>query len=123
MFIDKALTNTEFLGKALQGTVYKSEIINSNISNADTPGYKRRSVNFDASMQSAVDKYRETGIVDLENVNPTTSIDDFTYRIDGNGVVMETEMVALYENATRYDVMVNSLNFNFNGIKAVLAGR
>lgn len=120
MFIDKALANTEFLEKSLQASVYKSEIINSNISNADTPGYQRRDVEFDKSMQSAVDKYRETGTIDLEDVNPTTTIDDFTYRIDGNGVVMETEMVALYENSARYDVMVGSMNFNFNGIKAVL---
>ncbi len=123
MIIDKALTNTEFLQKSLQASVYKSEVINSNISNADTPGYQRRVVNFDSSLQSAVDKYRATGVVDLENVNPTTSIPDVTYRIDGNGVVMEQEMVELYQNATRYDVMVNSVNFNFNGIRTVLTGR
>ncbi len=123
MIIDKALTNTEFLQKSLQASVYKSEVINSNISNADTPGYQRRVVNFDSSFQSAVDEYRRTGVVNLQNVNPTTSTPDVTYRIDGNGVVMEQEMVELYQNATRYDVMVNSVNFNFNGIKSVLTGR
>ncbi len=120
MIIDRALTNTEFLQKSLQASVYKSEVINSNISNADTPGYKRRVVNFDSSLQSAVDEYRRTGVVDLDDVNPTTQTADATYRIDGNGVVMEQEMVELYENSTRYDAMVNSVNFNFNGIKAVL---
>ncbi len=123
MIIDRALTNTEFLQKSLQASVYKSEVINSNISNADTPGYKRRVVNFDSSLQNAVDEYRNTGVVDLENVNPTTTIEDVTYRIDGNGVVMEQEMIELYENASRYDVMVGSVNFNFNGIKTVLTGR
>lgn len=120
MFIDKALTNTEFLGKSLQASTYKSEVINANIANADTPGYKRKVVNFDESMQNAVDVYRNTGVVDLQNVNPVTVEDNFTYRIDGNGVVMEQEMVALYENATRYDVMVNSVNFNFQGIRTAL---
>ncbi len=123
MFIDKALENTEFLGKALQASVYKSEVINSNISNADTPGYQRKVVNFDASFQSAVDKYRETGEVDLNNVNPTTTTESYSYRIDGNGVVMEQEMVELYENASKYDVLVNSVNFNMNGIKTVLGKR
>lgn len=121
MIIDKALTNVEFLQKALQGSVYKSEVINANIANADTPGYKKREVEFDSSLQAAVDKYKSTGVVDLENVNATTSISDFTYRLDGNGVVMETEMVALYENSARYDVMVNSVNFNLTGIKTVLS--
>ncbi len=120
MIIDKALANTEFLQKSLQASVYKSEVINSNIANADTPGYKRRVVNFDSSLQSAVDEYRKTGVVDLDDVNPTTTTEDITYRIDGNGVVMEQEMVELYQNAARYDMMVNSVNFNFNGIKTVL---
>lgn len=120
MFIDKALTNTEFLGKSLQASTYKSQVINANIANADTPGYKRKVVNFDKSMQDAIDVYRSTGVVDLENVNPVTVEDNFTYRIDGNGVVMEQEMVELYENSTRYDVMVNSVNFNFQGIRTAL---
>ncbi len=89
MFIDKALNNTEFLQKSLQATVYKSEVINSNISKADTPGYKRKVVDFDSSLQNAVDKYRSTGVVDLTNVNPVTVQEDYTYRIDVNGVVME----------------------------------
>ncbi len=121
MFIDKALTNTEFLQRSLEASVYKSEVINSNISNADTPGYQRKVVNFDSSMQSAVAKYRETGEVDLTNVNPVTVQEKYEYRIDGNGVVMEQEMVDLYENATRYDMLVNSVNHNFNSIKTVLA--
>ncbi len=123
MFIDKAHTNIEFLEKSLQASVYKSEVINSNISNADTPGYQRKVVNFDSSFQSAIDKYRETGQVDLTNVKPTTQTESYQYRLDGNGVVMEQEMVELYENATRYDVMINSVNFNINGIKTVLGGR
>ncbi len=121
MFINNALTNTEFLQKSLQASTYKAEIINSNISNADTPGYQRKVVDFDASLQSAVDKYRTTGKVDLVNVNPVTRTESYEYRLDGNGVVMEQEMIELYENASRYDVMVGSVNFNFNGIRAVLA--
>lgn len=121
MLIDKALTNTEFLQKGLEASIYKSEVINSNIANADTPGYKRKTVSFDDEFQKAIDDYRETGDINLSNVNPTTYEEDYTYRLDGNGVVMETEMIELYENATRYDVMVESLNFNFNGINTVLS--
>ncbi len=121
MLIDKALANTQFLEKSLHASTYKAEIINSNIANVDTPGYKRKVVDFESSMQSAVDKYRKTGIVDLENVNPTTRSESVSYRIDDNGVVMEQEMVELYENASRYDVMINSLNHNFRSIRAVLS--
>ncbi len=120
MFIDKAHTNIDFLEKSLQASVYKAEVINANISNADTPGYQRKVVNFDSSFQNAVDKYRTTGEVDLTNVKPVTQTESYEYRLDGNGVVMEQEMVELYQNASRYDVMINSVNFNINGIKAVL---
>ncbi len=121
MFINNALANTEFLQKSLQASIYKSEVINSNISNADTPGYQRKVVEFDSSFQNAVDKFRSTGKIELDDVNPVTQTEEYEYRLDGNGVVMEQEMIELYENSSRYDVMINSVNFNFNGIRAVLA--
>lgn len=120
MLIDSALTNVDFLQKGLEASMYKSEVINSNIANADTPGYKKKSVNFDSEFQSAVDDYRETGEVNLDDLNPTTYEEDYTYRLDGNGVVVETEMIDLYENSARYDIMVESLNYNFNSINTVL---
>ncbi len=120
MFIDKAMTNNQFLEKALQASAYKAEIINSNIANADTPGYKRKVVDFDLSLQKAVDNYKNTGIVELNDVNPAVRNEQFTYRIDGNGVVMEQEMIELYQNATRYDVMIGSANHNFRSVRAAL---
>lgn len=120
MIIDKALESTAFLEKALQASSYKSEVINSNIANVDTPGYKRKVVNFEDSLSSAIDNFRETGDVDVSAVNPTISEEDYSYRLDENGVVMEEEMVELYENSSRYDVLVSSVNHYFTGINVAL---
>jgi flagellar basal-body rod protein FlgB len=113
------------LGAALQGQSARIDAIQNNIANAETPRFTARRVDFEAALSDAISDWRNTGNLNLTNARPTTSFQDFgtRYRLDGNNVDIEREMVALFTQSVRYDVMVNSVLHNSRMLNTVLQGR
>jgi flagellar basal-body rod protein FlgB len=62
-------------------------------------------------LRDAVDNYRNTGTLDLSTFRPQIFLEyDFlNYRIDENNVDIEFEMVQLYQNSMRFDVMTSGI--------------
>ncbi len=121
MFIDNLLSSVNILEKGMQGTVLRNEVIQNNIANADTPGFKRSDVQFESFLNSAMEESKTTGVLDLDKVKPMIVEQSFNYRLDENNVDIETEMVNLYQNSARYDMLVSSVNNHYKRINAVLA--
>ena len=113
------------LGVALNGLSARAEVINNNIANVDTPGFKKSSVQFEDSLQKALDKARRTGELDLHAVRPmiTKIHENFSYRIDGNNVDIELEMVDLYQTQMTFDTLVMGINNYYRRINSVLSMR
>lgn len=97
----------------------------NNIANADTPGFVAGAVDFESALGRAIDNWRATGRLDLSGVRPTMRVQDpgFFFRIDRNSVDMESEMVRLYTNSARYEVMVNSVLNNSRRLNMAISGR
>jgi len=124
--ISQAIHNqNSILGAALRGQEARVNAIQNNIANAETPRFTARRVDFEAALSDAISDWRRTGTLDLSGTRATTSFQDFgmRYRIDGNNVDIEREMVALYIHSVRYDVMVNSVLHNSRQLNTVLQGR
>jgi len=113
------------LGAALQGQSARIDAIQNNIANAETPRFTARRVDFESALSDAISNWKNTGNLDLSKARPTTSFQDFGTRIrlDGNNVDIEREMVALFSQSVRYDVMVNSVLHNSRMLNSVLSGR
>jgi len=113
------------LGAALQGQSARIDAIQNNIANAETPRFTARKVEFEAVLSDAVANWKNTGKLDLSKARPSTSFQDFGTRIrlDGNNVDIEREMVALFTQSIRYDVMANSVIHNSRMLNTVLSGR
>ena len=113
------------LGVALQGTAARQDAIMNNIANADTPGFTARTVQFETALQYAINDWQSTGSLDLSRARPSVQFQEAstTFRMDRNNVDMEREMVALYINSIRYDVLVNSVMHQSRMLNAVLQGR
>jgi len=113
------------LGAALQGTAARHDAIMNNIANNDVPGFTARTVEFEAALQVAVDNWQQTGNLDLTRARPSVQWQEATtaFRMDGNNVDMEREMVALYINSIKYDVLVNSVMHQSRQLNTVLQGR
>jgi flagellar basal-body rod protein FlgB len=109
----------------------RTEILASNIANADTPGYKARDIDFKAALESADTKFNNS----LTRTNPkhiqlgaADSSTEIKYRIpnqsslDGNTVDGLVEKSAFAENALRYQASITFLDGKFKGMMAALKG-
>ena len=113
------------LGAALQGTFARHDAIMHNIANVDVPGFNARRVEFEDALSEAIATWRATGHLDLSRARPRTKFQEapHTFRMDRGNVDMEREMVALYINSVRADVLVNSILHNSRMLNTVLQGR
>ncbi len=116
------------LDKAADAAWIRNEVISNNISNADTPGYKRQDVNFETQLAKALrsSRYRsmDAKVADVKTsrLNPITYTDysGFSYRIDGNNVDPDTEGVYLAKNQLVYQGLELSIDQEFKNLKLVL---
>jgi flagellar basal-body rod protein FlgB len=115
MMLGKMYLNEDVLGLAMQAAVARNAVIASNIANADTPGFKKSKVLFEASLQEALDKATLKDGADLGSVSIEVgkAHESFSWRIDENNVDMEAEMSALYQNSAKYDALASCvINYN-----------
>jgi len=113
------------LGAALAGTHARNDAIMNNIANVDVPGFTARRVVFEDTLSQAVADWRNTGNLDLSRARPVTRFQETStrFRMDGNNVDMEREMVALFNNSIMSDVLVNNILHNSRMLGIVLQGR
>lgn len=116
MVFDRLFTQNRILETAMQATQYKSQAILTNMANIDTPNYKAKTVSFEGALDDAIKKTKETGIDHMDSVmkNITVTTKPNSTTIDGNSIDIETEMIKFYKNASKYDVIVNSVTSNSN---------
>lgn len=125
------MNNVNILGKALDGLWLRNKTINQNISNADTPNYKRLEVSFEDSLKAALkdqgimlkgthDKHI-TSAKSINEVTPRIEVDrDYIYRFDGNNVNIDVETANLAKNAIMYNAVVNQISGEFSKLKNVI---
>ncbi|MDR2939028.1 MAG: flagellar basal body rod protein FlgB [Clostridiales bacterium] len=120
MFNDNAII--EF---SLQSLAVRNNIIQNNIANAELPNFKKSEVLFEDVLKSAVEGYKSTGNLDLSNIKPriVTEKASLSYRIDGNNVDIEEEMVKLYQNDARYSTLASSIINNYKRVNLVLSAK
>ena len=118
------------LERALSASSLRQKVISNNISNVNTPGYKKGEVLFEDMLQSVMtsDKLpmvqtnarhlplHSSGMpIAKTQVNGNTSI-----RTDGNNVDIDVEMADLAKNSIYYNAVVQQLSSYFSGIKSAI---
>ena len=109
----------------------RETLIMNNIANNDTPGYKRQDIEFESvlrrelinthetSLERAVNKLDDDGnhVDGIEY----TDYENYSYRLDGNNVDMDTENVELASEQIRYQALMTSINNEVSRFKSVLS--
>ena len=116
------------LDRAADAAWQRNEAISNNIANVDTPGYKRQDVAFESVLQQALGNNRYESMddkvanVDLSRLRGRAYLDyaNYSYRLDGNNVDIETENVMLAENQLKYQGLISSINQEFTNLKTVM---
>ena len=104
------------LDKAIDASWVRNTVLNNNLANATTPGFKRQEVRFESSLEKELKKL---GSVDkrVSNVNLAnlayqtyTDLSNYSYRLDGNNVDEAAEQAELASNQIKYQALVRALN-------------
>lgn len=128
MIQSSAFDYINILDKAADASWTREGLISNNIANVDTPGYKRKDLNFETVLQEEIGrtKYRSLDEkikdIDLTRLNPDVYTDsaNYSYRMDGNNVDIDTEEVELASEQIKYQALTIGINKEFERMKAVL---
>lgn len=138
--LDSLFSNIDVLQTSLHGLQSRTRAIGENIANADTPGYKRLEVAYEAQLRKAL---KEKAKLNTEGELPLKTesgrhfalgphggvktvaatmhqVVDEAYRNDQNNVDVEIEMAKLAETNIRFNTMATLARDKFDGIKNVL---
>jgi flagellar basal-body rod protein FlgB len=127
----------DILHKGMDVAVLRRQVISDNIANASVPNFKRSSVNFEASLNKALESEREEPLLpmvttdprhigslsrtDYRTVEPRRVLDYMTTsKNNGNNVDAEEEMMDSLTNQLSYTLQAQALNYEFNQISLVL---
>ena len=116
------------LEKACDASWTRNSVLADNIANVDTPGFKRRDVQFEEYLMGELgftdSLDDEVADAELDALNATTYTDyaAVSYRLDGNNVDIDTENVELAKNQIKYYTMVDSVSQEFSRLTMVTKG-
>ena len=112
----------------------RTELLASNIANADTPGYKARDLDFKTELKNA--KFRTGVSLDRTNVahrfgqSYSMSQAGVLYRMgnqpdtgDGNTVDAEVERNLFMKNSLEYQASLDFLNSKISGLREAIKGQ
>ena len=109
----------------------RSEVLASNMANADTPGYKARDFDFNAMLRNEMQAPVRLASTHNRHIRVDDGIVATTqmgYRIpqqaslDGNTVEIEREQSAFSENAMRYQASLRFLDGKIQGLMRAIKG-
>jgi flagellar basal-body rod protein FlgB len=100
--------------KALNVRARNQQVIASNISNVDTPGYKEKTIDFSAELK------RQLGQTNNVEVHVVDKPSEGYERLDENSVNLEDQVTKMTENSLYYDALVQTISKKFSMIKYVI---
>jgi flagellar basal-body rod protein FlgB len=98
--------------RALSRTAQRHSLLTGNLANVNTPGYKRKDVDFGITLDAATKTLSaEKGVVRTEAGSN---------RLDGNSVDLEREVMGLAETQLRFEALTDMTSNYFSGLKNVI---
>jgi flagellar basal-body rod protein FlgB len=86
------------LEAAMRGSELRQSLLTNNLANADTPGYQSEDVNFQTTLQNAMQAGQSPSSVTFSPYTENSTLD-----ADGNGVNEEQTSADLAENGLLYE--------------------
>lgn len=107
------------LGEALQRTTQRHALIANNLANVNTPGFKRKDMDFnivlDSKLHPADVRVQQHAQEEDQRQSDLTSL-----RQDGNNVDLEREVMAMSESELRYETLTDLTSEYFGGLKSAI---
>ena len=118
MINSTAFDYVNVLTKAADASYQREAILANNISNVDTPGYKRKDLNFEGVLSQELGRCKHQSldkkISELDTSKLTANVytdhSNYSYRMDGNNVDIDTENVELASEQIKYEALTSSIS-------------
>ena len=137
MLIDKLLFSGQtknILKKNLDFLSERTLLINSNISNIDTPGYKAKDIDFQKQLQESVDLADKLSVKAtngnhigpgkdvVDNMQPEVFETENAAKSNGNNVDLDDEMMKLAETQIMYSLVAQLITKSGTAVEAAISG-
>ncbi|HUR27291.1 MAG TPA: flagellar basal body rod protein FlgB [Planctomycetota bacterium] len=118
--MDVNTNNQALLMRLLDASAKRRDVLLANLANTETPGFQRKTVQFEELLQGALARGQ-----DASSVEPKVAVDKTSpARDDGNNVNLELELNGLRENRLAYDAYTAILGTHFEMMRtAIESGR
>ena len=137
MFLNNSFGKTlDVLHRTMDASMLRHQVSANNIANADTPNFKRSTVNFESELKRALDSEKEEKpkaylthpkhipfdkTQNYRDVRPRRVLDYLSQSDNnGNNVNLEEESMLLLQNQLRYNLLTRSVSNQFNRVNIVL---
>jgi flagellar basal-body rod protein FlgB len=130
MIQSDAYSYINVLDKALDASNLRETVISNNLANINTPGYKRREVDFESLLRQELDQTKWESLdakidnVNLNHLDAGVHYDmeayGYDYRLDGNNVDVDVENVELASEQLRYQLLSDSVTQEFSRLKSAI---
>lgn len=129
MLSTNAFDYVNVLDKAADSSWKRETVLANNIANVDTPGYKRKDLDFEGVLKQELGRCKHTSLdtkienLHMDHLNPTvyTDLSNYSYRLDGNNVDIDNEEVEYASEQLRYQGITAGINNEFNRMKSVIS--
>ncbi len=129
MITTNAFNFINVLDKAADASWKRENVITNNLANVNTPGFKRKDVNFEGALREALGNCRMESLDDKlkhlqdARLNPSvyTDLSNYSYRLDGSNVDVDVEESEFASEQIRYQGIIAAINNEFNCIRTVLS--
>ena len=116
------------LNRAADAAWQRNEAISNNIANVDTPGYRRKRVNFEETFRRKLEAAALTGKNEdvrqaIQSSKSYVVEDAHTTRADGNGVNADVEYTELTRTALQYQYLTQSLSGDIVRYRSAIKGQ
>src|SRR5689334_123948 len=88
------------LESAMSGSMMRNTLLTNNLANVDTPGYQPEDVNFQSTLQAAIQSGSPVSQVSFQPYTQQQAVGP-----DGNGVSPEQTQAALSQNGLLYETL------------------
>ena len=131
MINSNAFDYINVLDKTADASWIRNEVLSNNLANVNTPNYKRQDVAFERELERALGNSRyktmDAKVADLKisrlKARPYTDYSNFSYRMDGNNVDIDTENVTLAANQLKYQGVMLGIKSEFTNLQTAMRGQ
>ncbi len=105
------------LQMSLSGLASRQRALTDNIANLETPGYLAKRVDFESSLQNAIDTHRPESVEvsQRRSMDPTGA--------NGNNVNLDDETILSSDTALRYEMSIEALNAKYRLLRTAIRGQ